>query len=142
MNIILTILGTLLVTFIIVSPFFWLRFLYRKDRKLYVFYSTLSTVVFLAAFIYIINDALSDFFAQNNADLYYLWYDIGFNGIMFSHFLIIISPFIFTKIIYGKIHIKSFFISLLISILIFISYAYTFVYILLPKAFEELNRRL
>lgn len=142
MNIILTILGTLMVTFIIVSPFFWLRFLYRKERKLYVFYSTLGTLGVFVLHMFYLNRFLGNYAAKLDADLYYYWYDIGYYPMLIVHFLIIISPFIFTKIIYGKIHIKSFFISLLISILIFISYAYTFVYILLPKAFEELNRRL
>ncbi len=129
-------------TFVIISPFFWLKFLYRKDRKLYVFYSTLATVGILIFHIFWLDDYLSDFFAKVNADLYYYWYDIGFDSIMIGHFLVIISPFIFTKIIYGQINIKLFFISLFISILILAIYIYVFVNILLPRAFEELNRRL
>lgn len=142
MNTILTILGTLLITFIIISPFFWLRFLYRKDRKLYVFYASLATAGIFIFHMFWVDDYLNDYFAKVNANLYYYWYDIGFNSTMLSHFLVVISPFIFTKIIYGKIKIKSFFISLSLSIIISIGYALVFVYILLPMAFEELNRRL
>ncbi len=142
MNTILIILGTLLITFIIISPFFWLRFLYRKDRKLYVFYAMLATVGIFALHIFWLDDYFSDFFAKTNSDLYYIWYDVGFNSIMIGHFFVVISPFIFTKIIYERISIKSFFVSLVISIFIAAVYVFVFVNILLPKAFEELNRRL
>ncbi len=57
--------------------------------------------------------------------------------------LIITSPFIFTKIIYDKINIRSFFISLIISIAIIVTYAFIFVYIIFPMAvggiFKALN---
>ncbi len=77
--------------------------------------------------------------SYNSLD-YFDGISMGFIYIILLFFLI--SPFIFTKIVYGKIKIKSFFISLGLSILIFAIYVYVFVYILLPKAFEELNRRL
>lgn len=142
MNIILTILGTLLVTFIIISPFFWLRFLYQKNRKLYVFYSTLATVGIFCLYVFWFNRLILNLFARANADLYYIYDDISFNAMMLVHLLAVISPFIFTKIIYDKIRVKSFFISLAISILILFSYVLVFAYILLPMAFGELNRRL
>lgn len=140
MNIVLTILGTLLVTFIIISPFFWLRFLYRKNRKLYVFYSTLATVgffMFFTSFVY--KYILSGI---HSYDILNIFDGISRGSIYIVLIISIISPFFFTKILYEKIKVKSFFISLLISICIFITYALVFVYILLPKAFEELNRRL
>ena len=138
----IVLLGTLVVTFIIISPFFWLRFLCRKDKKLYVFYSSLATIGIFYLYVFWFNKPLANLFARTNADFYYIYDDISFNTMMFSHFLVVISPFIFTKIIYGKIKIKSFFISLSLSIIISIVYALVFAYILLPMAFEELNRRL
>lgn len=142
MKTIITVLGTFVVTFIIISPFFWLRFLYHKDRKLYVFYSTLATVGIFALHTFWLNRLLSDYFAKLKANVYYYWYDVGYYPMLIVHFLVVLSPFIFTKIIYGKISIKSFSISLFISILVIAAYIYIFVNILLPKAFEELNRRL
>lgn len=140
MNIVLTILGTLLVTFIIVSPFLWLRFLYQKDRKLYVFYSTLATVgIFMLFVLYIYKYVLQEIHSYHILDIFD---SISMGSIYITLFLSIISPFIFTKIIYGKVKIKSFLISLLSSVVIFIIYVLTFVYILLPMAFDELNRRL
>jgi hypothetical protein len=142
MNIVLTILGTLLLTFVIISPFFWLRFLYQKNRKLYVFYSTLATVGIFYLYVFWINRPILNLFAKNNFDFYYSYDDISFNVMMLAHLLVVISPFIFTKIIYDKIKIKSFFISLAVSLLILFIYVLVFVYILLPMAFGELNRRL
>lgn len=142
MKIILTILGTLIVAFIIISPFFWLRFLYQRNRKLYVFYSSLATVGVFVIYVFWLNRPITDLFAKVNSDFYYIYDDVSFDAMMLSHFLVIISPFIFTKIIYGKIKIKSFFVSLFLSVVVLIAYVLIFVYILLPRAFEELNRRL
>ena len=142
MKTVIIILGTLAVTFIIISSFFWLRFLYRKDRKLYVFYSVLATVGIFYIYVFQLNKPIANLFAKKSSDLYYFYDDISFNAMMLSHFLVIVSPFIFTRIILGKIKIKSFFISLALSIIIFLIYVLVFIYVLLPMAFEELNRRL
>lgn len=93
-------------------------------------------------YVFWLNRPITDLFAKVNSDFYYIYDDVSFDAMMLSHFLVIISPFIFTKIIYGKIKIKSFFVSLFLSVVVLIAYVLIFVYILLPRAFEELNRRL
>jgi hypothetical protein len=140
MKTVIIILGTLAVTFIIISPFFWLRFLYRKDRKLYVFYSTLLAVGMLILFIICAQKFILGKIASY--DVLDVFDGISMGSIYLTLFLSIISPFIFAKIILEKIKIKSFFISLALSIIIFLTYVLVFVYVLLPMAFEELNRRL
>ena len=140
MKIIIILLGTLFMTLVIISPFFWLRFLYHKDRKLYVFYSTLATVGIFGICVIPIYRFILNYI--NSYDILYYFDSISTGAIYLNLLIFLISPFIFAKIIYDRINVKSFFISLFISILILAIYIYFFVNILLPRAFEELNRRL
>jgi hypothetical protein len=142
MSTILTALGTILVTFIIISPFFWLRFLYRKNRKLYVFYGALATVaIFLVNIIYI-ESLLLNYFAKINTDLYYFYYDINDWTFFVFLFLTLLGPFILTKIIYNKFTFKLFFISLGFSFIIVLIHFLVLALYIAPKAFESLNKNL
>jgi hypothetical protein len=140
------ILFTWLVSFalagIIISPFFWLRFLKERNVWKYIFWSSAGTLVIFSSFICFIYRYLGNMLAKGNSDIYFFYDDTSFQAIMLVHFFIIISPFIFTKIAFGKIKIKSFLVSLSLSALIFMLYVYVFIYVLLPEAFSELNRRL
>ncbi len=143
MKTLITILGTLVVMLAIISPFFWLRFLYGKNRKLYIFYATLATVGIFYIYVFWLNRPILGIFAKmDNSDFYYVYDDASFNAMMLFHLLVVLYPFIFTKILYGRFKIKSFFISLFLSITLFILYALVFVFILVPMAFEGLNKSL
>ena len=132
-----------LIAGIIISPFFWLRFLKEKNRWQYVILSSTTTLVIFLLYIYFGYDFINNWTAKINADLYYMAYDFIQYAIYVVLLLIILSPFIFTKIIYNKIDIKSFFISLIISVSIVLVYAIIFVYIIFPMAvgviFKNLN---
>jgi hypothetical protein len=124
---------------VIVSPFFWLKFLKKKSAWAYVFWSSLVTIALLLIFTYPVDDFLNSWTAKINADLYYVYYEIGQYALYIVLLLIILFPFIFTKIIYGRIKVRSFFISLFLSIIIFISLFLFWVYVLLPIAFSKLH---
>jgi hypothetical protein len=124
---------------VIISPFFGLRFLKKKSVWKYLIASTVTTLIIFGWFIYFGYDLTSDWAAKIDADLYYLFYDILDITLYLGFVFFLFYPFVFSKIIYGKISWKNFFISLLLSVLIFFIYVYVFVYILLPKAFSELH---
>ncbi|HAI73868.1 MAG TPA: hypothetical protein DCS28_01280 [Candidatus Moranbacteria bacterium] len=127
---------------IIVSPFFWLKFLKQKSVWKYIFWSSALTIGIFLLFIFYVYKYIGNILVRGNSDIYFFYDDVSFFAIILINFLIIISPIIFTKIAFGKIKLKSFFISVLLSFLLFVIYALVFVYILLPEAFSELNRRL
>lgn len=142
MNIVLTMLASLVLAGIIISPFFWLKFLKKKSVVKYLVASSISVVVIFGWYLFFGNRFLTDLTANVDAGLYYFYYDVGFNATMIVHFLIVISPFIFSKILFGGINIKQFLKSLLLSVIISVIYVYLFVYVLLPKAFGELLKHL
>ena len=142
MNIILTILGTILVTLIIISPFFWLRFLYRKNRKLYVFYSALATVGIFSINLISLEPFFINYFSKVNTELYYLYYDIN-DWTFFSFlFLTLLYPFFVTKALYNKLTFKSFLISLGFVFVVVVIHLLIFAFYIAPKAFESLNKNL
>lgn len=142
MNIVIIILGTLLVTFIIISPFFWLRFLYHKDRKLYVFYSTLATVgIFIINIVYI-EWLITDYLSKVNAEIYNIYYSINDWTFYVFFFLTLLYPFFVAKIIYERITLKSSMISLGFSFIIVILHFLVFAFYIAPRAFESLNKNL
>lgn len=124
---------------IIISPFFWLRFLKKKGIGTYLVASSIATLGFLFAYIYPIDNFLSNWTAKTNANLYYFYDDFSLYPILIVIFLIVISPFIFTKIIKNKLTIKSFFVSLFLSLVIFVAIFLYWAYVLLPKAFNQLH---
>jgi hypothetical protein len=127
---------------IIISPFFWLRFLKKEGIKRYIQASSLATLVFFILYYAFVYNFISNLTAKVNADLYYLFYDVlDFAGYI-VFFLVLISPFIFTKIIYKKFSIKSFILSLLFTLIIFIAYAFVFAYIIFPMAGEVLLKNI
>jgi hypothetical protein len=142
METLLTWLASFVLVGIIISPFFWLRFLKEKSVWNYIFLSSVVTLGVFGSFIYFIYRYLGNILAKGNSDISFFYDDMSFQAIMIVHFLIIISPFIFTKIAFGKIKIKSFLISSVISVLIAVAYIYVFVFMLLPKAFMDLNKYL
>lgn len=129
-------LGAVITTLVIISPFFWLWFLKKKNKWLYI---TVSSIISIAIMIFYGlkgYDLLLDYMAMLSADAYYFSYDAGSWTPFIFAFLMFISPFIFTKILYGKITVKSFFISLASSILILTILFLIFAYYIVPKAFE------
>ncbi len=132
----------LALTGVIISPFFWLWFLKRKSRWLYVLICLLTTITLFSFFFFQGYDILLDFFAKINANSYYYLYDAGANVFIIVPFLMLISPFVFTKIIYNKFSVKSFFLSLLFSMTIFVIFSLIFIYYIVPKAFEVLLKNI
>ncbi len=138
MRIVLIWIMAILINLVIISPFFWLWFLRKKVRWLHIASSSILSLIFYFLYIYKGSDKILDLFAKINANAYYFYYDAESTGILFVPFLMIISPFIFTKIIYGKITKKHFFISLAVSILIVAALVLIFAYYIFPKAAESL----
>ena len=129
-------------TLIIISPFFWLRFLYRKDRKLYVFYSTLATVGLFIINVAYLEWTIIDYLTKVNVEIYNIYYDINDWTFYVFFFLTLLYPFFVTKIIYEKINLKYFMISLGFSFIIVIFHFLLFAFYIAPKAFESLNKNL
>ena len=113
MQTILIIFSSIILAGIIISPFFW--------------------------FIYFGNRLILNFFLKISSDAYFFYDDISVDAILVTIFLIIISPFIFTKILKNNINVRNFFISLIISCAIFVSIFLFWAYVLLPQAFSQLH---
>lgn len=129
-------IGAVLITLVIISPFFWLWFVKKKNKWLYVAVSSVAFLIIYYFYIFGGSDLILDLFAKRNTSIYYFYDDVESTSIPFIPFLTIISPFILTRVLYGKITIKSFFISLLLSILIFVALTLIFAYYIFPKAAE------
>jgi len=142
MQTILIVFSSIILAGIIISPFFWLRFLKEKSVGKYLVASSIITLIIFGWYLLFGYNLISDWTAKTNADLYYFFYDVIQYAVYLILLFIILTPFIFTKIIYKKIAVKSFFISLTLSLLIFISIFLYWVYILLPKAFGDLLKHL
>jgi hypothetical protein len=128
---------------IIISPFFWLRFLIRKNTWMYVFLGTLLSFIFSMLYIFKVGDFTMNLAARVGADFYYFYDDVTSNSLIAIFLAVLISPFFSIKMVFEKFCIKSFFISLIISSLIFVIYAVIFVYVIFPMAvggiFKALN---
>jgi len=129
---------TMAVVAIIISPFLWLKYLKRKNAWAYVLASSVATIgIFLLFFFK--DSLICNYFAKISADLYYAYDDAGADSLfILLPFMALISPFIFTKVIYGRIKLKSFFISLGLSFVVFIIFIGILRYYIMPKAFETL----
>ncbi len=137
MKILLIWLFSFLIAGVIISPFFWLRFL-KKDSKLqYLIFSLIITLGILYFSIEFLYDFILKYIHQYNQLDYFDGISMG--SLYVVLLFIILFPFLFTKIYFGKIKLRSFILSLVCSIIIFISLFLYWAYVLLPKAFVELN---
>lgn len=139
METILIWLSSFLLAGIIISPFFWLKFLKQKSVWAYLIVSSVITILFLFAYIYPIDNFLSNWTAGANADLYYFYDDFSLNPILIVVVLISISPFIFTKILKYKFSLKIFLLDFFLAITIFAAIFLYWAFVLLPKAFGDLH---
>lgn len=124
---------------IIISPFFWLRFLKEKSAGKYLVASSVATLLIFFMYIYPVDNFLSSWTSKTNATLYYFYDDISLNPILIIIFFIIISPFIFTKILKQKFSAKVILLDIVLSGTIFVSIFLYWAYILLPRAFSDLH---
>jgi len=129
-------LGAFIITAVIISPFFWLWFLKKTKKIYYVLYSSFVSLLIFLIFFFWGDNYLDKFFRKFNTELLYIYNESDIYAVIIYAFLMLISPFIFTKILYGRITVKSFFISLASSILILIIIFLIFAYYIVPKAFE------
>lgn len=129
-------IGAIIITLVIVSPFFWLWFLKKRSKWRYVLVNSIASIIIFLIYCVYIYEYLLGIFAKINANYYYYFYDAGINVTIIFPFLLLISPFVFTRIIYEKITIKSFFVSFLLSVVIFTAFFLFFAYYIFPKAAE------
>ena len=140
LNTILIIFASLVLAGIIISPFFWLRFLKEKSVGKYLMVSSLSALVIFIIFNTLLYKFILQFINSYNALFYFDGISMG--SIYITILLAIISPFIFNKILKNDIGVKSFFTLLFYSCVIFISIFLFWVYVLLPKAFGDFLKHL
>ena len=140
MKILIIWICSFLVAGIIISPFFWLRFLKKMSKWKYVILSSTVTLGLFYFFVTTLYDFILKYIHHYNQLDYFDGISMGSTYIILL--LIILAPFIFTKIIYGCIKIKSFFVALFFSVIIFILLFLFWVYVLLPVAFSQLHNYL
>lgn len=134
----ISLIASLAIIFIIISPFFWLKFLKVKNLRQYALFSSVISLGMIGLYLFWLDNFIREFFAKYNTNLYYLYYDIGEYTSIIIIIIIIIFPFIFTKAVWGRFRLKSFFLSTLFSIIIFASLFLFFAYYIFPKAGEML----
>ena len=139
MKILGIILASLALAGVIISPFFWLKFLKAKNVGGYLALSSVATVLLLLSYIFFVYDFIGNLTAKINADLYYFYDDFSLYPILIVIFLIIISPLIFIKIVQRKFTLKSFAGGLLLSLVLFVSIFLFWALVLLPQAFNQLH---
>jgi hypothetical protein len=123
----------------IIASLFFLPFIlfYPIKRKWLKIYLALGTILSAGIFIWYFfegSDKLIHSFVKMDPDIYYFFDDSAQYAIYVYLLIILLSPFIFTKILYGRTTVKRFFVSLLLSFLIFIALALIFAYYIVPKA--------
>ena len=132
-------LCSILLASVIISPFFWLKFLRQKNGRKYLVISLAVTLLLFWAYIDFIYDLIGNWTAKINADLYYFFYNVVDFTIYVVIFFIIISPFIFTKLNQTKFSLRTLGLDALFSALIFVAIFLYWALVLLPKAFSELH---
>lgn len=137
MQTLLIIFFSIVLAGIIISPFFWLKFLKKKSVWGYLVGSTVVTVLlflFYATWLY-------DFVLKyvNSYDVLYYFDRISMDSMYLVILFIILLPFVFTKNIRGEFNVKNFLVSLFLSFVIFISIFLYWAYVLLPQAFSQLH---
>ncbi len=123
----------------IISPFFWLRFLKEKSVVRYLVASSITTVIFLFIYVCFLYQLIKNLMAKINADAYYFFYDSLDYASYIVIFLVVISPFIFTKIAKNKFTVKTFLVALILSAALFVSLFAFWAFVLLPQAFNQLH---
>lgn len=126
----------ILITLIMISPFFWLWFLRKSNKVLYILSSFFISISIFLLYFNWGDDILDNFFRKYNTNLLYLYNTADVYSVITYLLLLIFSPFIFTKIIHRKITVKLFFVLLLLSIIIFVAFFLIFAYYIFPKAAE------
>jgi hypothetical protein len=128
---------SLLLAGVIISPFLWLKFLRVKSSVKYlVASSTVTLVFFWFSLTWAYKFVLS---YVNSYDVLYYFDGISMYFIYIVIFLIIVSPFIFTKINKTSFSLRRFLVDLLLSGFIFVAIFLYWAYVLLPKAFQDLH---
>jgi hypothetical protein len=130
-------LASFILAGIIISPFFWLRFLKKKSVGKYLVASSVVPLLFFWISLTWLYDFILKF--VNSYNVLYYFDRISMNFIYIILIFIVLSPFIFTKIIKNKFTLKSFFLSLILSIIIFVSIFLYWAFVLLPQAFSQLH---
>lgn len=132
-----------LIAGVIISPFFWLRFLKDKSRWGYVICSLVTSFAFSMLYIFVIADFTTKIASNIGTNFYYLYDNASGNALPLIFFAILFSPFFLTRAVFKIFSAKWFLISLVMSLLIFVIYAIIFVYIIFPMAvgviFKNLN---
>ena len=140
------IIGIILASFafagVIVSPFFWLRFLREKQVAQYLVASSVGTLMLLFGYIYWLDTLISILLEKINAELYYFYDDFSLYPILIVVFLIILSPLIFVKIIQKKFTLKNFLWALLLTVALLVAIFIFWALVLLPQAFNQLHNYL
>jgi hypothetical protein len=139
----LTWICSFVITGVIISPFFWLRFLKQKSQWWYVIGSLLASFAFSMLYIFVIADFTTKLASNIGNNFYYLYDNASGNALPIIFFAILFSPFFLTRAVFKIFSAKWFLISLVMSLLIFVIYAIIFVYIIFPTAigviFKNLN---
>lgn len=130
-------IAALLITGVIISPFFWLNFLKKRSVIPYLISSSIIVIIFFVVSVTWIYNLVLKYFINSYDSLGY-FDSIYIIYLILFLILMLISPFIFTKILYDKFSLKSVIVSLLCSIAILMFMVYAFVYYIAPKAFETL----
>lgn len=128
---------SLLLAGVIISPFLWLKFLRAKSPVKYLVVSSIATLFFFwFSLTWVYNFVLS---YVNSYDVLYYFDGIFLGYSLVVLLLIVISPFIFTKINKTNFSLRRFLVDLLLSAFIFATIFLYWAYVLLPKAFQDLH---
>ncbi|MFA6160000.1 MAG: hypothetical protein WC678_02840 [Parcubacteria group bacterium] len=128
---------SILLASIIISPFFWLKFLRQKNGRMYLAISSAGTLLLFWISLTWAYDFVLNY--VNSYDILFYFDKISMYLIYEVIFLIIISPFIFSKLNQTKLTLRTFVLDGLFSALIFVSIFLYWALVLLPKAFSELH---
>lgn len=125
-------LGAIIITLVVISPFFWLRFLKKKNKKLYFLFNFLIVMIIFVLFIRTDN-YFSDLFYEVSLDSYTVYNSIHTLALIIFKFLISVSPFLFLKLMDIKITLIKVIIALVLSVIIYLVYAPIIFFISVPE---------
>lgn len=137
MNAILVTLASIALAGLIISPFFWLRFLKMKSVAGYLVGSSVTTLILFWISLTGVYNFILKYVNSYNVLGYFDNIFLGYASVVL--FFIVLSPFIFTKIIKHKFTFKNFFLALFLSVVIFASIFTYWALVLLPEAFGNIN---
>lgn len=125
-------IGAILITMVIISPFFWLRFLKERSRWLYIFLSLMITIIVFILFIRADN-YLGDWFYNKSINYYIIYNSIYIIALIIFKFVSSVSPFLILKIINSKIILIKIIVAVILAILIYIAYPAIVFFIGVPE---------